>query len=62
MREEVKKSRNNAEFFSMQKEENKTLFFISHYQFHRGRGMQSVWILFWDFLELKKGVIPYFLW
>jgi hypothetical protein len=46
----------------MQKEDNKTLVCISHYQFQKGCGMQSVWILFWDCLEIKRGVIPYLLW
>jgi hypothetical protein len=45
----------------MKKEERRKLVCISHYQFHKCRGMQSIWILFWDCLELKKGAIPYFL-
>jgi hypothetical protein len=61
MREEVKNFMKQMHNLSVCKRKTtRTLVCISHYQFQRGCGMQSVWILFWDCLELKKGVIPYF--
>lgn len=46
----------------MLKGEAKIKDYTSHSQYQTDHGMQLVWFLFWVYLEVKEGMIPFMLW
>ena len=51
----------NAKYVNMPKGGDKILHYINPYLFQLGLGIPSVWILLWDFLELRGGMILFML-
>jgi len=52
----------SAGYVSMPKGEAKIQDCTIHCQYQIDHGMQLAWILFWDYLKIKEGMIPFMLW